>query len=85
LLKKKTKVKPKDKPKLGAELFKLRKEQGLSQTELAELTGLTAAAICNYEKGSRIPYLQSFYVICKALKADSNLLLEACNLTPLGK
>ena len=35
----------------------------LTQAQVAAKTGLTAAAICNYENGDRIPTLQSLYAI----------------------
>lgn len=40
---------------LGIKLADLRKQKGISQTELAEELGLTRASISYYEKGERIP------------------------------
>lgn len=36
-----------------------------TQAQVAEKTGLTAAAICNYENGDRTPTLQSLYALAK--------------------
>jgi len=83
-LKEKTRVVA-DKPHIGKELLRIRKEKGMSQTAFAEKAGVTAAAVCNYEKGFRIPYLSSFHLICKALEVNADTLLETCELTPLIK
>ena len=35
----------------------------LTQAQVAESTGLTAAGICNYETGERVPTLQTLSVL----------------------
>ena len=69
-----------EKPLIGDVLKQLRIDRKLSQIELARISGLTGAAICNYEQGIRIPKLFSFNVICKALEADMVVLLNTCSL-----
>lgn len=58
-------------------LIRLRKKRGLSQKELAELTGLSQRMIVYYECESGNPPIDKIEKIAKALKAEPNdLLLE---------
>lgn len=44
---------------IGTRLRKLRKEKGLTQTELGELLNVTKVSICCYEKNVRVPSLET--------------------------
>jgi len=46
-------------------LLELRRERNLSQVHLAEKTGLSNAAIANYELGKRIPTMSSLITLAK--------------------
>lgn len=48
-------------------LREIRKEKGLTQTELAKRTYLTNRAICNYEAGIREPRLKDAKALARAL------------------
>lgn len=53
--------------KLGTVLRKLRKEQNLTQAQLASLSSVAQSVISNAENGSREPALDSLFKICGAL------------------
>ncbi len=48
---------------------------GLSQTDLAEIAGLTPSWISHFEAGRRLPSLEVFRQICKALGVTADSLL----------
>ena len=52
---------------LSTTLTRLRKEQGLTQERLAELTGLERVSISHFENGSGNPTLRTLKKICDAL------------------
>lgn len=54
--------------KLGKKIHQLRKEAGLSQEKLGELTGLDRTYISGIERGLRNPSLKNIEKIAKALK-----------------
>lgn len=49
-------------------LYKLRKEKGLSQKKLAEMAGLSQAAIYYWEKGERKPKSEQLLKLAEALE-----------------
>lgn len=44
---------------IGTRLKKLRKEKGMTQTELGELLNVTKVSVCCYEKNVRVPSLET--------------------------
>jgi transcriptional regulator with XRE-family HTH domain len=58
--------------KIGDKISVLRKNLKLSQTELAQKSGLTPPAICQYEKGLRIPTVKALRAISIALCVNIN-------------
>ena len=56
-------------------LIKLRKQKGLSQTKLAELSGLTQRVITHYENNSSNPPIENIEAIAKVLGVSINKLL----------
>jgi len=52
-----------------------RKEAGFYQSELAEKAQMTTAAICNYEKGIRVPQFESLIKLSKALDISIDTLV----------
>jgi transcriptional regulator with XRE-family HTH domain len=57
-------------------LKRIRKEKGLSQYDLADLTGLSQRMIGHYEKHAIEPPLQKIEIIAKALNVRISDLLE---------
>jgi transcriptional regulator with XRE-family HTH domain len=56
--------------KLGKKLQALRKEAGISQEKLGELTGLDQTYISGIERGKRNPSLRSIEKLAKALNVN---------------
>lgn len=55
---------------IGENIKMLRKEKGLTQKELAKLSGLSEVSIINYEKGRRSPSAKILYQIANGLKVS---------------
>ena len=67
---------------LGQKIREVRRERHMTQTELAQAAGISAAFLGHIERGSRIASLETLVLLCNALKTDANTLLSA-NLTHL--
>lgn len=65
-------------------LRRLRKERGLSQYDLAELTGLSQRMIHHYETYVSEPPLSKVELIARALKVKASALLENPQEEELG-
>lgn len=59
---------------LGEKIKELRKKKGLSQSELAELVGVTRQALSGWENGAYLPDYSSIVLLCKVLETDVNTL-----------
>lgn len=59
----------------ASRLKKIRKERGLSQTDLAQRCGLNLSDISRYERGTVSPTLENFVKIAQALEVSSDALL----------
>lgn len=55
---------------IGQDIKELREYLGLTQGQLAKISGLTPAAICQIENNNREPQLSSFVKICNALEVE---------------
>lgn len=53
----------------------MRKERGLTQSQLAELLDLTPKYISNFETGTRLPKLDTFINLANALHCGTDALL----------
>jgi transcriptional regulator with XRE-family HTH domain len=53
-----------------------RKQIGLTQDELAKLSGIPNTSICKFETGEREPSLSSFKKIVLALRVSADYLLD---------
>ena len=62
--------------KIGKFLFKLRKEKGLTQAELAEKLGVTDRSVSNWENGKCMPDLSLFIPISKEFGITVNDLIS---------
>ena len=60
---------------IGERIKKKRIELGLSQEELGDLVGVSKVSICGYEKGTRVPTLETFILLSDELKVNPQYLL----------
>ncbi|MCG9900880.1 MAG: helix-turn-helix domain-containing protein [Hydrotalea sp.] len=58
---------------IGKAIKQLRKQQGLSQSELAKVTNITQAALSGIENGNR-PSHETLANLCNALKVPESLI-----------
>jgi transcriptional regulator with XRE-family HTH domain len=56
--------------RIAEQVIEQRKERGLSQKELAELTGTTQSAIARLESGGRPPRIDTLLRIAEALDCE---------------
>ena len=75
----------KHRPVFSQNLVKYRKEQGLSQQELADLTGLTQRMIVYYENEAVKPPIDKIEALAKALHVEINELLGTGKETEIQK
>ena len=61
-------------------LKKIRAEKGMSQTELAEKTGLQPCAISHFESGRRRPNVKNLLKLATALGVSTDSLLQSKGL-----
>ncbi len=61
----------------GARLREVRKQKGLTQTELGELIGVGKSAICCYEKETRNPTLEAVIEMIHVFGVSADYLLGA--------
>lgn len=62
--------------KLGDNILKLRKQKGLSQEELGELTSVTRQTISNWELGETSPNPEQLKLLSNALNISIDELLD---------
>ncbi len=61
---------------IGIKIKKLRKNNKLTQKQLATLTNLSEVTINRYENNSKIPTLENFLKLVDALNTSANYLLN---------
>lgn len=61
---------------IGKRIKEARENMGLTQSELADLVGVTGSAITNYEKENSHPKESVLYKLFDALKVDANYLFQ---------
>lgn len=61
---------------IGVRIAKLRKSQGYTQAELAEIINLSPTEISNIERGKNNISFSTLLNLCNALKVDSSELLS---------
>lgn len=62
--------------KFGLNLQKLRKEQGISQEQLAEKLGVTRQSVSKWESGASYPEMDKIVAICNMFHCDINILIN---------
>jgi transcriptional regulator with XRE-family HTH domain len=60
----------------AAKLVATRKDKGITQEQLSELTGLDAVSISYIEQGKRRPTITTLYRLAKALEVSPSNLLD---------
>lgn len=60
---------------VSTRLRRVRKEQNMTQTDLADYTGLLPSAICHFESGRRMPTLKNLVLLAETLKISTDYLL----------
>ena len=60
---------------IGTRLRKLRKERGMTQTELGSLLNVTKVSICCYEKNVRVPSLETLEDLCEVFGVSCDYFL----------
>ena len=71
----------------GSRLKKLRKEKGLTQTELGEMLGVGKSAVCCYEKETRSPSSETIIDLVNIFAVSSDYILgtDEIIVTTIGK
>ncbi len=59
----------------GDRLKALRKEKGLTQSQLGELIGVKKSVICLYERELRNPTIESIVALCEIFNVDADYLI----------
>lgn len=59
----------------GEKLRKARREKGLTQSQLADITGLSRRSIVHYERHAKMPPLEKVKKMARALRVSSDELL----------
>lgn len=67
---------------IAVELAKLRERRGLSQTELAKLTGMKQPQIARLESGAHFPAFATLQKLLGVLGGKLELTAETCHLIP---
>ena len=67
---------------IAVELAKLREQRGLSQTDLAKLTGMKQPQIARLESGAHFPALGTLRRLLGALGGKLEVTSTECRLTP---
>lgn len=68
----------------GSRLREVRKEKGLTQTELGELIGVGKSAICCYEKETRNPTLEAVIEMIHVFGVSADYLIGSDYLAPIS-
>jgi transcriptional regulator with XRE-family HTH domain len=66
----------------GDKIYQYRRSKGLTQAELANLAGVSKAAISRYESGDREPRLKHLHAIAKAMGINPLYLLPSWFINP---
>ncbi len=67
---------------IAVELARLRERRGLSQTELAKLTGMKQPQIARLESGAHFPAFPTLQKLLDVLGGKLELTADACHLVP---
>lgn len=62
---------------LGQRVRSIRRQQGLTQEELAEQVGISASFLGHIERGTRVASLETLVALCNTLNVTPEFLLQA--------
>jgi transcriptional regulator with XRE-family HTH domain len=62
--------------RIGRNVFRLRRQAGLSQGELGQKVGMAQANVSTLERGDALPSMEKFIRLCQALEARPDELLK---------
>ena len=62
---------------LGKKIRQIRRQQSLTQEQLAELTGISASFLGHIERGTRIASIDTLVDLCNTLHVSPDYLLSA--------
>lgn len=62
---------------MGLKIRQARRQDSLTQEQLAEMTGISTSFLGHIERGSRIASLETLVALCNALQVTPNYLLSA--------
>ncbi len=69
---------------IGRKILEARQKLNITQKELANMMGCSAAIICDYEKGKKFPKIENLKKLIEILKLDSSEFLGiTVNVTDL--
>ena len=68
--------------KFGAQLRRLRRQRGMTQEQLAEISGYHATHIANIERGRNLPSLEAVFRLAQALGVSASELIAAAEEPP---
>lgn len=60
---------------LGQRIKQARKEQHLTQEQLAETCSISTSFLGHIERGTRVPSIETLYSLCSALNVSADYLL----------
>jgi len=66
---------------IGENISKCRKEQSLTQEQLAERSGICQQFLSRLERGAGVPSVETIMALCDALDIESNVLLTRASAT----
>lgn len=69
-----------DQNRIGAFIAKMRREQGLTQRELADMLGISDKTVSKWERGYGMPEISLMQPLCRALEIDLNELFSGRKL-----
>ena len=65
---------------IGSRVRELRKAKGLTQQDLADMINVTKVSVCCYEKGTRLPSLETLVDLSEVFKVSIDYLLGSDEL-----
>jgi transcriptional regulator with XRE-family HTH domain len=70
---------------IGERITQLRKQQNLSQDELAKKAGVSRTIICNYERNANTPSIEVLIKLAKVFNVSVDFLIGEGELAALDK
>ena len=65
-----------NKEKISEVIYELRKKNGLTQSELGKLVGVSNRAVSKWESGVSVPSIETISKLCKVFSVSADRLLQ---------